>query len=177
MQLFTKKEISNIILHVIFLATFLAIFFFTYTAKIEEEIITNQVKLLIDTIFDKTKFTTDEYKSNIRSKLDKLKPPDLSEEDKKVKEQNNNVMINSVKVMSGFIIGALFLSYIIFQSDMDLNKGTFVDLLKENCILLIFIMATEFAFLHLVAKNYVYADVNFVMREIILSIDKQMNKN
>ena len=59
-----------------------------------------------------------------------------------------------------------------FQSDTNPNKGTYVDLLKENAILLASVAFVEFSFLHMVAENYVYGDANLVKKQILISLKK-----
>lgn len=168
----TRKEISNIILHVICVATFIAIFFFTYTAKVEGQIVENQVKIILNNLFENATLLNDETKEFIRNKLNEMEAPDMSVEDEKVKKQNNGVMLYAAKIIFGFVIISFIVSYYMFNSDTDPNKGSYVDLLKENAILIVFVAVTEYAFLHLVTKNYIFGDSNFVKKQILLSLKK-----
>ncbi len=168
----SRKEIANTLLHVIFVATFLAIFFFTYTANIEEELVKKQVNLILKNLLSSSKFFDDDIRTQIRTRLNDIETPDLSEEDHKVTKNNEKVLEYAIKVISISTISGLIISYFLFQSDTNPNKGTYIDLLKENAILLIFVSLTEFLFLHLIATNYVYGDANLVKKQILVSLKK-----
>lgn len=171
----SKKETANIILHVIFVATFVAIFFFTYTANVEKQMVKNQVGLIIKNLFGSTNFLDADTKLKIKEELKKMDPSDLSEEDALVKKNNKDILEYATKVMSITAVSGLMLSYYLFKYDADQNKGTYIDLLKENIILLAFVALTEFTFLHLVSENYVYGDANLVKKQILVSLKKYMS--
>lgn len=173
---FTKKEIANIILHIIFIATFLTIFFFTYTASVEKQMVKNQVGLILKNLFNNAKYIDDNIKLEIGSKINTLEPPDLSQEDKETKKNNEEIFNNAIKMI---VIGStisLIISYYLFKLDSDPNKGSFYNLLKENVVLLMSVAFTEFMFLNLISKNYVYGDANFIKKQILITLKKESEK-
>jgi len=168
----SKKEISNIILHIIFIATFLAIFFFTYTATVEKNIVENQLDLILNNLFNDTQYLSDDIKSQISQKLADLETPDMSKEDEKAKQNNQIVLNNAIKIISITSVCGLAISYYLFKNSSDTNKGTYFDLLKENILLLLSIALTEYFFINAISKNYVYGDTNFVKKQILISLKK-----
>lgn len=173
---FSNKEMSNIVLHVICVSTFIAIFFFTYTANFEEQLVKTQVKLILHNLLGESKFLSDDIRGQIRNILNDINPPDLSEEDSAMKKNNEEVLNYAINVISILSIVGIFISYFLFQSDTNPDKGTYFDLLKENTVLLTAIAITEYLFLNLVSKNYVYGDANFVKKQVLISLKKYTQK-
>jgi len=162
---FTVEEISAITMAIIFVASFLVIFFFTYAAKIEEQVVKNQVNFIIQDfikpfkIFTSTPQTTDTMKLFLNS----ISLPNMDEEDKKVAEHNKEVLMGSLKIIgSSFIVVMIILYYMSKHFNFSFGK-----ILKENLIIICFVGLTEFMFLTYLGSKYISADPNFVKKTLI----------
>lgn len=164
MSILEPKEISNIIMMVIFVATFLGIFYFTYVAKVEEQIVAEEVDYIVDDLTsDLQLLLSDKQKDQIRSAINKIPRPDLSASDKSVNDHNSQVFWSAIKILSvGFVIGMIGI-YMASQY----WKFDLLELIKNNLIILVFVGITEYAFLNFFAKNYISADPNFVKRTVL----------
>ena len=82
-------QISNIILNVTLIATFIGVFFFTYGKTIEENVVKNQSELVADYLAkDLSTFIDKETAQKITSTL---LPPDMSKQDQDVEENNKQL--------------------------------------------------------------------------------------
>jgi hypothetical protein len=171
--MFSKKEIANIILHVVFISTFIAIFFFTYAAKVEEEIVKLQVQYLVDDLTTNAFLLPDHIKKSIKIKLDNITLPDLQSADNAVKEQNKKLMDHAIKIMLVFSVFGLLSAY--YMSSV--YDFSFIELLKENALAIVFVALTEYLFLNYVVKNYISADPHYVKRTFLNELHKDSNHN
>jgi hypothetical protein len=164
-------QISNVILNVTLIATFIGIFFFTYGKRIEQNIVKNQSELVasylakdLSTFIDKE--TAQKLTSNISI-------PDMSEADKQVEEQNASLQQDAFKTLSMICVGGILLTIIIAKY----YKLNFADIFKTNIIILVFVAITEYIFLTFVGQNFISLDPNFVRRKILLSLKKSVDEH
>lgn len=157
--------LANIILHITLISTAIVLLFFLYSAKIiEPAVITNQIDRIInDTTKDMKIFLTDDQKKEISAAFKDLQPPDMSKEDAEVREKNDKLLKKSQRLLAvGLIIGisiSLALSYV--------GKFSFMELLKENFLALLVVIAVEISFLTFFAKNYRTLDENMILKGLI----------
>jgi hypothetical protein len=164
-------QITNIILNVKLISTFIGIFFFTYGKRIEENIVKNQSELLatylakdLSTFIDKD--TAQKLTSNISI-------PDMSDADKQVEEQNASLQQDAFKTLAMVSVGGILLSLIISKY----YKINFSNILRTNIIILFFVALTEYIFLTFVGQNFISLDPNFVRRKILLSLKTSVNEH
>tara|TARA_B100000035_G_C21030584_1_gene568210 strand:- start:2927 stop:3478 length:552 start_codon:yes stop_codon:yes gene_type:complete len=164
---------GNILFHIVLMAIFLTIFFFTVASKMEASIVKNQVNFVIDDIIGNT-FQFIQSKSekeilikNLNSKLPS--PEELKTVDESVKQSNNKAYHKAIKflaLVSSVIISILIIMTFIFKWNFENIKFIFI----SGIIGLIFVAITEFMFLTLIAKNYISADPNLIRSEIIRTV-------
>lgn len=173
-----KEEIILITLQVTLVAGFLVVFFFSYASTVENEIVTRQVNYLVDSFTGSAKSLLDPATLNdIKSSIDSLSPPDLSQEDQEVEAQNLQLENKSVQIVMALVITGIliYLFYLIYS----MRKGNVREAMKMLLIIgmvLTAVAITEVTFLNLIAKKYLSADPNY-FRGRILSVLNNFVKN
>ncbi len=173
-----KEEIILITLQVTLVAGFLVVFFFSYASTVENEIVTKQVNYLVDSFTGSAKGLLDPQTLNdIKSSIDSLNPPDLSEEDKEVEAKNLQLENQAVQIVMALVITGIliYLFYLIYS----MRRGNVREAMKMLLVIAMILTAvavTEVTFLNLIAKNYLSADPNY-FRGRILSVLNNFAKN
>jgi hypothetical protein len=161
-------QITNIILNVTLIATFIGIFFFTYGKKVEENIVKAQSEVVASHLAKDLKTFIDEETS--RKIASSLVIPDMKAADEQVEKQNRQLQADAYKILSIIFVGGLLLSLIIAKR----YKLNITSLLKTNMIILFFVAITEYIFLTYVGQNFISLDPNFVRRKILVSLKKSI---
>jgi uncharacterized protein YacL len=164
-NIFSVNFILNILIGVTIFGIFLTIFYFTYAAKIEEEIVNLQMKNLVDDFTYNLDILQKEDQQKITDYLNKLELPNTDELDKEVEESNKKIIRNAMiflGVFSGIMILGSILLYVLNKDKISIKY-----LILNNVILLIFVAVTEIFFLNLVAKKYNSLDPNVIKLKII----------
>ena len=160
----------NIIIGLSCFCIFITIFFFTYAAKVEEEILTKQIENLIDDFTDNP-IVDNIDKKEIREILETIKYPDLKEEDRKVEGNNKNLKIQGMVFCLVMLVIVVLCIVIYYKKSGDKDKGQYIkSILISNGILLIFIGMTEYYYINVVIKQYYSLDPNDVKKEIIKTL-------
>jgi len=172
-SLVSPASLANILLHVVMLSSFVAVFFFVYGSKVEQNVVKKQTNAIVDS------FTGDIKNIVPQSQLDKLKPyldqylvaPDMQQADADAKKKNHDLMMKTVKIL-GIINGiAIALIIILWCVGKFAFQGKYYfsgwKLLRDNLITLAFVAVTEFFFLTVIAQNYKSADPNTVKLAIV----------
>ena len=150
-----KSElVSKILINVLLISIFIAIFFFTYGSYIEGKIVKDQMKFLSTDIKNVLNLFGENANNVI---IEKIKMPDLSHEDKKAEENNKEIKIKAFKFLSFFslfIVGIVYMIYIKNKS-YELNK-----IISENLVILIGVGLTEYVFLTYFAARFISIDPN-----------------
>ncbi len=165
----TAKQLASIILTVSAMATFLSIFFFTYGAKIERKVLSEQMGYITNTLLGDFGFLIpDDIKLKIRGNLHKLKLPNLDNADQKVTDSNNEIIRNTLKFISIVLLFSLMLTYgMSIYYNFNYMDIIFITLLS-TCV----VAATEYIFLTYFGSKYLSADINFVKYKIVDTIQK-----
>ena len=174
-----SHQIANILLHVIFVSAFLAFFFFAYASRVENEVVRKQSKEMVDDIVDDVALLLpDEAITEINTILSTVSPPDMTEEDKKVKETNDALIKKvSIFVSSVLVIGLiLVLGISYFYGKSSKEPFTFSSIIIHNVIILAFVALTEFVFLYYFVQNYTSIDSNFVKYTVLKTLDDRIAK-
>lgn len=156
----SSKQIPSILLNVIFISVFIGIFFFTYGSQIEQNIVKTQSYILADNITSELSvFMTPTQAQFVASTL---RNPDLSTEDAHVAEKNGQLKTKAMKVLGiGSLIGIGIVWMLCSHFELD-----FIQLIKHNLIVLLFVALTEYIFLTYIAQNFIITDMNFVKHKI-----------
>lgn len=143
----------NIIFSIIFLTTFLVIFFFSYAQYIEENVITTQSEELVN-YFTENLFTflSPSQKQKISNFLKNVSFP----VNNSYEETNKKIIKKTILFFSIFDGSLIMIVFILFCFD----KINLSHLLLNNIILLIFVFLTEFIFLNIIVKEYISFDPN-----------------
>jgi hypothetical protein len=160
------ETVVNIILHVIFIAVFINIFFFTYGSHIEEEAVKSQLKYIVDGTVDDMKILYPEFVQFVRPSVMALESPDLQESDKFVEDNNESLKQKAIiSTLVLFLVG-IFTS-VILMYHYKLNYGK---LLLSNFISLSFVGILYFLFSTFVIAKYQSVDNNFIKKTILKSL-------
>jgi hypothetical protein len=163
-----SETISHLTLSFIMTATFISIFFFTYVAKIEHQIVETQIDNIIKNLTLETRiFLEEKDRVVIKKIIENTEKPDLSGADKMVEENNNLLLSKSIKMFSMlFLIGMLVVCTIYFKYKIDLKRVLIHTLIITGVIAL-----TYFAFITYITQYYILVDENYIKR-ILLTILK-----
>ena len=159
--------IVNLLLFASFAAAFLTIFFFTYVKNIEKEIVINNTKYITDSLIDNyTILLGKDQKEYIAKLLDNIDINDLTNEDKKVIDENKKLFNKTIKILIIGLIIVLIVTFIICSK----YNIKYTDVVIKNLILMVFIGIVEFIFLKYFIRNYLSANINYVKSELIKTI-------
>lgn len=165
------QSIANIICATAMISVFIGIFFFTYASKIEQNIVVKRSTEIVNDITDNMKVVIPNSQKEILKNqiVPYLTIPDsLNEADKDVENANAALRSTALKYIVVFAIVCLGIVGIIAF----VNKFSFLEIIEENIIILVFVALTEFLFLTFFAQNYITIDANFVKEKLIDSILK-----
>lgn len=148
--------IINVIVSVALISTFLGFFFFTYVAKVEQEIVIQQSHLLADNIVDYVSlYVSPETASTFTSSI---QIPDMSENDDIINKINKQLKNKAYTILISLSTILLLTSYYLCKT----NKIEFKEVMKFNFIILIAVSLVEVLFLNLVGRNYITVDMNII---------------
>jgi len=167
-----KRELfSKVFVNVLFISTFIAIFFFTYASYIEKKIVVNQMDFLADDITRTIKLFGQEANDSVLNKLNKVELTNLSRQDDLAQENNNIVKKNAFIYV--FIL-AIVLSIIVIYIYYTDKKNSYIlsNILSENFIILIAVAFTEFSFLTFFASHYISINPNNAKVAVLKNLKK-----
>jgi len=163
-----KKMLINVVINVALIATFIAIFYFTYVVTEEKQIFNKQVDIITTDIISYIKpFLTQKDINNI---INKLKVPDTTQQDNQIIVYNNNLKNDAIKKILIVFSVCMIIGYFICHN----YNYNFIDYLKYNLLLLIIIGLTEFSFLHMIASKFISGDPNYVKYKIFTNVKNKI---
>ena len=161
--------IVNVILSVAFASSFIGAFFFTYGKEVEKSIIVNNVQYTVDELLGfPSALLSDDIKKKLITYLNDVKLSDMTVADKKVSDNNTQLLQKAGIILSILLVVSLVASFYISKK-YNLN---FPFILSQNLILLCGIGLVEFVFLKFIAGNYISANPNIVKKKILETIVK-----
>jgi hypothetical protein len=174
----TAFNVSNIILHIVLISVFIGIFFFTYGAYLEKEIIKIQIEYLINDLIGSVKVflpKSEKINKHIRDfdiKIDES-------QDQKVRKSNNSIKIKAfiaifILVIFGLLI-ILAISKVMNRQNMT-QKQFWLKLFKYNIVAIIFIGLTEFIFASFFVKKYMAINTNKLKKSVIDNVINYFEK-
>lgn len=169
-----SKTIITILLNVAVISTFIGIFFFTYAAKVEGEIVDEQVDFLVkDFTSSFVPFMPKTAITVLRDKIKNGKLPDMSGVDKEVEESNKKLKKKAFMILGIFFTVCVAISLLIWYFNRyTISTGDMKLIVKETFIILLFVAVTEFIFIKYIAKNYLSAEPNLIKLNIIKLIEE-----
>lgn len=165
MTFLTAQKISDITMSVIFMTSFLTIFYFAYVVKIENDIVKEQIDFLTKNFVSEISIF-DNVTDKLKDGFDSLKPPNLSKQNKEVADSNKKIYDNVIKYVA--IVNVLGLASIYYLSKK-YNFNMF-NMVKHNIIVLCFIALTEYSFLNFYVKKFISVDTNHIKYNILNKI-------
>lgn len=168
-----SQEIAYIILSFVLTATFISVFFFTYVADVEADIIKTQIGNVIDDFVSSTTLilTPDQKRQIGKIIVENLSIPDMSDADAKARKTNSSLIKKAILVF-GILLGIGILVITIMWSFYRFNM---LEILKYSLIILSLVAFTEIVFVTLVTKNYRLIDQNYLSYLIVNNLEKYAN--
>jgi TRAP-type uncharacterized transport system fused permease subunit len=177
----------NIFVQVIFVFSFLVIFYFLYVTKVEQEDFKEQINIIIDDLIGDVKDQISQLVINKGTQSLNKEDTDLllfgfidimeenitmksKDINKTITDSNTSLKNNMYKIVIGLLISTVVL-FIIFQC---LPVYTIV---KESVITVIFIGITELIFLTFISGKYICTDPNRIKNTLGTSIKNWIQKN
>ena len=155
----------TVITNVLFISLFIGLFFFTYTAYIEENVVHAQMKYLSEEIISKVNIFGDSVVSMFDSYINSIPKINLDDADKEVEKQNSNIKNMALYTNILFTIVVIGLVYFIYnKSDKSFKVQ---DILIKNGIILFFVALTEYSFLTFFGSKYMSLNPNSIKYNII----------
>lgn len=165
------KQIAQIILNITFVSTIIGVLFFTYGKGVEQAIVKDQSEYISKSMATDLKvFFPDKTRQSIASQLT---VPDMSAADADVETSNSQLELTAKKVLGCVFVVGVIITLIICWFGKVNKTHVFV----EAGVILVFVIATEVAFLNLIGRNYKSADPNHVKCEILRSIKSAFPQN
>lgn len=152
-------DYAYILLGIILIATFIALFFFVYVAKVEEKVVRNQITDIVNDLTDGSHLLFNKDALSVISNIieTQLTMPDMAKEDADVMEHNKELKTKAVKWF-GISIGIGMIIFLIMWKKYNLNL---TEIVKYSLITLALVALTEYLFVTIVSKNYVIVDPNY----------------
>lgn len=168
-----SKDVATIVLSFTLMSIFISVFFFTYVAKVEEEVVKKHIDHIVSNILrDSDIVLTPVQKQVFRtSVIENLQAPDMSVEDAHVEENNRKIIETSFTVF-GVLIGVGLLVVTVLWWRYRFDARTVV---IHTLLLLAVTAITEFLFITFVTKKYVLIDENKVTYLFLDTLDKYAN--
>ena len=167
------KDLSLILILIACVSTYLTIFFFIYVQKVEKHHLDEQVDYITkNLIYDISFFIPAKNKSEIVTNLKNIKVPNLSNEYKKIEENNKKLMHNAFKVILPFLITTLFITYILSIK----YNFSYKELLVKTFLCIIVVAIVKYIFIVLFSSKYIVADLNFIKYKLIETLE-ELEKN
>ncbi len=167
----SSHDFAFILLTVACMATFLSIFYFTYTASVEKEIITKQMNYVTNNLLDELNIVLpDEYKGNIYNYIKNINPPNMEKQDFDTNESNKKIIDKTLKIVLPGLFIALSIVFIMSKQ----YNFSFMDVFFRTFLTIIIVAIVEFLFLNQFASKYISANANLVKYNILSAIQNNL---
>lgn len=168
-----SQQIAYIILSFILTSLFISIFFFTYVADTESEIIKDQInKVISDFVSSTNLFLSPDQKTQVgKIIMENLSVPDMSNADRTASKTNSN-LLKKTMIAFGILIGLGLISILAMWYKY---RFEFDQMIKHSIIILCLVAITEILFVTLVTKNYRLIDENYLSYLILTNLQNYAN--
>jgi len=161
--------VVSIITSVGIIMMFLGVFFFTYAANIEKEIVQMNANIVVEDLLSIISPLLSPVTK--ATQITKLKYPDMADADQKVEMDNNNLLKTAYTNLSIVFVVTLVLGFIIAY----FKKINYYNIIGLNLIILVFVGLTEYSFLNMIVKKFIAADTHYVRLIILENLNKKFN--
>ena len=179
MNCFKTTFVFKIIIQALLVAICLTLFYYNYVLYVEKSEVTKQIDVLVNKILgnkDRYKFMNDTKMNKIISRgiLESIKEDEMiALEDSVISANKNNAEIKKESTIVGAIVVLLIIvTLIVFYFGFKcVEISTQV---RDIVIIISFVILTEFVFLNLISKNYVFANPNHIVQTIFQTISENI---
>lgn len=167
------EEIAQIILSFVFIALFISIFFFTYIAKVEKEIIENHINESVASFStDMSIFLTPEKKKLIREIiLQNIQVPEQTDNDLEIDKQNKTIFNKTIIIFTIIVIIGLIIVGVLWS----FYKFDIIYTIKYNMLMLVLTAVVYFLFITYITRKYILVDKNYISYIIISALYNYSN--
>lgn len=161
--------LSNVFINVGMIGIAISIFFFTYAVIIEEKIVISQTKIVINDLMQIVRpLLTTEQRKNL---VENISVPNSKKEDIEALNSNNALINDAYTILLIIFVVSIGIGLALSV----VYKHNFYYLILLSTVLLVFVMLTEFTFLHFIPEKIIVADTNWVRWKILTDIRKKIN--
>ena len=158
-------------------AVFVGFFFFTYGAYTEKKVVKNEINILVnefteDFIFFGQQVAPDKFET-LKTYIDDITAPDLTEADRKVEENNQNLVHTAVITLAVTFAVCLLLSFCVWYFGFSKKQRAaepYSNFTQRIVLLMIIVAFVVFLFFTLVAGNYRPVDPNSIKKKLVESL-------
>jgi hypothetical protein len=161
--------IVSIITSVGIIMMFLGVFYFTYAANVEKEIVQINANIVVEDLLSVISPLLNP--ATKETQITNLTYPDMADADKKVETDNNNLLKSAYTNLSIVFVITLVLGFIIAY----FTKINYYNIIGLNLIILVFVGLTEYTFLNMIVKKFIAADTNYIRLIILENLNKKFN--
>jgi len=167
-KLDVSKILTNVIINVGLIATFIGVFYFTYVVTVEEEFVINQLNILSTNIIYSIKpFLSEDNKKYI---IKNIKKPNLAAQDEDIVQKNNKLTSSAIMNIGIIFVVTMITGYILCKY----YNHNYKDIMINNLILLSMVGLTEYTFLHMIPAKYITTDPNFVNYKVASNLKRKI---
>lgn len=151
-----------------------AILFFTYGKKIENDVVQDNVKLLLDNLTDDVfDLLSPEQKTAVKSHISGLTVhQSIKNSDIQVKTRNKRIMDKAIKYISIFAVTAVTVSVLLWYFGKLPYKEYGIEVVIKSFFFLTIIVIVEMIFFTLITKHYRSLDPSVVKYNIIKKLQE-----
>jgi hypothetical protein len=145
--------IADVIIHVVLVALFVGVFYFTYATVIETSVIkTTTVSLTSQLMAQLDVWLSPSLNTVLEAQLKQLKPPDLTQVDAVAAASNSNIKWKAIYALGGLTLGGVVLLFFLHLA----TGGTihWRELFTHNATIVFATAVAEFTFLTAFAQFY-----------------------
>ncbi len=160
---------ASIVLHVMIVASFIVLLFFTLGVRIERKVVEKQIDSIVtDMVGELVPLIPSDQKELIHTLIQqKIQSNSVDENivanDNRVVKQNTEYRTKAIYAVIGLLVaGCAVLYYLNKQSKLNWNE-----IASENMFVLAAVAAAEVGFLLLVTQNYQYIDSSYIKLKIL----------
>lgn len=168
-SLLSSEDVASIILHIVFIATFIIIFFFTYGSYLEEKVIKQQMSYITNDFVSSLGIFAPTVGPILKAKLNASSKPVMSEADQQAATNNRSLRNKSLMLLAVVIIIGFGSVYYISRR----YGFTMKEILIANTVSLFALGLTYFLFSTYFVAYYRSMDPNFVKKKFLEAIRDQ----
>lgn len=165
--MFSSQEITNIILYIIIISSFINIFMLIFAIKYENIFIEKQINNLVKKILSDHATLPDNMKPIIRGVLKSI---NKNKKKSEIIQEKEEYLKKSLFILSVIIITGIFIIYnLASNSSID-----FTNMIKCNIIIVIVTVLVQVSFIYLYLNRYNSYDTEYTKQVIIEAIKENL---